>query len=132
MADIVYGVLQKPISERLVDAACIYFGVEHSFFKEKRHDEESTLRRHVLFYLLKHDAGMGYRNIGELFGFSVSSIKDGIDLMDFRRGNSRTISEHMKQIRGIASNLEAKIVVVNMHLQHFLRDDVPGRSPENS
>lgn len=132
MADIVYGVLQKPISERLVDAACIYFGVEHSFFKEKKLDEDSTLKRHVLFYLLKHDAGMGYHSISNDFGFSYSSVRECIDVMDFRKGNSRPIADHLKHIRAIAANLEAKIVVVNMHLQHFLREDVPGRSPENS
>ena len=127
MAKIVYGVLQKPLVERIVDAACIYWSVEQSFFKEKRHDEESTNRRHILFYLLKQDAGMGYRAISGMFGFSKSSITEGIELMDFRRGNSRPISEHMRHIRTIAANLEAKIVVMDVKLEHFLSSEPPAR-----
>jgi chromosomal replication initiation ATPase DnaA len=127
MAKIVYGVIQKPLVERIVDAACIYFGVEVAFFKEKLHDEESTCRRHILFYLLKEDAGMGYRAISGMFGFSKSSVTEGIELMDFRRGNSRPISEHIRQIRGIAANLEAKIVVMDVKLEHFLGGEPSSR-----
>ena len=127
MAKVVFSVLQKPLVERIVDAACIYFNVEQSFFKEKLHDEESTNRRHILFYLLKEDAGMGYRAISSMFGYSKSSITEGIELMDFRRGNSRPISEHMRHIRTIATNLEAKIVVMDVKLEHFLSGEPPAR-----
>lgn len=121
MASIVYSVMQKPLVERLEDAACIYWDVNADFFRDKKKkDEVSTNRRHLLFYLLKNDGGLGDTTIANKYGYSQSSITEALQIIEFRKSNSRLIADDMKQIQQIAAKLEARIIVVPVILEQFM------------
>lgn len=124
---IIYSVIQKPLVERLEDAACIYWSVDAEFFRQKNRDELSTNKRHILFYLLRMDAGINAYNIAARYGYRQASINESVEIIDFRRSNSRSIADDMKNIREIAAKLEARIIQVDVKLEQFLGNQNPER-----
>lgn len=127
MAKVVYGVVQKPLVDRLVDGACIFWDVEVGFFSGKGRDEVSALRRHILFYLLITDGGLNDKAVGERYGFGRVTVREAVELVDFRRTISRQIADELAGIRSIAANLEARIVVMDVKLEHFMPGNIAGR-----
>jgi len=130
MADVVYGILQKPLVERLVDAACIYWEVGPEYFRGKGHGRQKdggSERRWTLYYLLREDAVMDMGVIGTQFGISKQGVSQGIEAITFRKGNSSSIRRDIENIRKIAGALEAKVIVVNVKLEQFLPGHVAER-----
>lgn len=120
-----YNVVRKPLAERLELAACIYWELEPSFFKsdgKRDYSRENSECRNILFYLLKEDAELAYKDIARLYGFSVSSIWEGADKIGTTQWIYRKIAESIKSIRAIAGNLDARIVTVAVAIETYSED----------
>lgn len=116
MANVTYSVLQKPLEERLIDAACIYWDVAPEFFSMKGKDGE-TQKRHILFYMLKEQAGMQIPAIAERFEFKhKSSVFDAVENIEIGQGIYPPIARQIRDIMGIAANLDAEMVTVSVQL----------------
>jgi len=63
MAEITYEVLQKPIEERIIDAACIYWDVKRAYFRQKTEESTVVYRKSVVYYLLKKNTIYSYKSI---------------------------------------------------------------------
>lgn len=117
MADIKFNVLQKPYEERLLDAACIYWEVTENFFKIKNKDGD-TEKRQVLFYLMKTEANMELGKIATMFDRQKPSIFEACENIDTRKNINLTIAHAIRDIKQIATNLDANIVVANIKLEN--------------
>lgn len=122
MARVEYETVKKPIDRRLEDAACIYWDVAPEFFRLKSKDMTATDRRRTLYLLLREDAQLGDAAIAERYGHAQSTIQEGLELFSFQMRNTRRISDDMKQIRAIAANLDAKLLVVNVELRQVVHE----------
>ena len=87
----------KTLDIVLEENACTYYGVTPDFFRIKAHDS-LTDRRRVLFWLLYTEASMNYRQIARRYGYSHSSIAEGVKKIDFRRDVITNISRDIKNI----------------------------------
>ena len=114
-----YQLVQKPLSERLIDATCIYFKIEN---KEKLKGallkgNDLVQKRQILIYLLYHEASEGLTEIGTMLKLSKSSVSEAIDTIESTKGHYRTISEHIKQITAISTTLDYKMITIIQSIQ---------------
>ena len=116
MAQIIYEALQKPLEKRLEEAACIYYSVEREFFCQKKKDEFTDKRR-VLFLLLQEECELSVLAIANTYGYTAPSIREGINLILFRKTYCHWIAFDIAQIKKIATNLAAKLIVMDVRLE---------------
>ena len=122
MAKITYEALQKPLEQRLEDAACIYFEVERSFFTLKGKGKE-TEKRYTLYHILKEDCSMSTNELAERYECGWTTMNEALGVISFRIKNCREIAVNAQKIRQIAANLDAKLVVMEVRLEQFFNDN---------
>ena len=120
MPEITYEVLKKPIEERLIDAACLYWDVDRDFFRKDKKDTDYTgmvRKKYILFYLLKTNTAYSDQEISDKFGFlSRCSIRRGVETVEAQKDIYRQTLNDIEAIKNIANNLDASFVVVNVNL----------------
>ena len=123
MSKVQFTVLQKPLADRLIDAACIYWDTTREALNGRTHASGgghlATRNRAILFYLLSKDAELPYQAIADRFDVVKSAVWEGVDNVDSQQGVYRTISEQLAAIRRIAENLNAQLVTMDVRLEHF-------------
>lgn len=117
MATLIYQIVKKPIDERIVDAACIYYEVDRSYFFEKTSDTTVVYKKSIVYYLLKQHTSFTFRYIAEKFGFiGHQPVMRLVDNIDAQKDILRQIREDIKHIMIIADTLDAEIITTNVHL----------------
>jgi chromosomal replication initiation ATPase DnaA len=119
MADITYQVLRKPIEERLIDAACIYWEVPRTYFAKNCNKADSTVvyRRRVLLYLLKSNTIYSLKELVTKFGFtSHKQVSDGVEEVEAQKNIYGQINNDINQITFLASKLDAEFVTTTVSL----------------
>lgn len=128
MAKITLQVVKKPIEQRYIDAACIYWEVERTYFHKTKPREKSleVQRRNILYYLIKNNTSLNYKDIAEIFGFSSRApVIEGIETIEafisVGKGIYRQISNDINQIQAIADKLDAdfierEVILINNRL----------------
>lgn len=118
MPNITFKIVQKPIEERLIDAACIYWDVEREYFHQKKEESEIIYRKGIVYYLIKNNTLYSYRYIANLFGFAshqpvmrlINNIESSKDIYRQTKLDLSTISQ-------IAQTLNAEIVTTLVKLE---------------
>lgn len=121
MAEITYQLIKKPIEERLLDAACIYWNVTRQYFAKPENKKETTTvyRRRVVCYLLKQNTIYSYREIATKFGFlSTSRIQEGVEEIDARKDIYKQICDDINQISYLADKLDADFITSSISLEN--------------
>jgi chromosomal replication initiation ATPase DnaA len=119
MAQLVYQVIQKPIEQRLIDAASIYWDVDRMYFYKVCGKEESTAfyRRSIVYTLIKQNTTYSFKEIAGLFGFkSHSAVLKAIDEIDAQRKVLRQVSNDLNQILHLADKLDADFITTEVKL----------------
>lgn len=125
MAKITFHVVQKPIEQRLIDAACIYYDVERIYFNKTNTREKSKVvqRRNILYFLIKHNCpALSWKDVANLFGYSAHEpVIEGVGNIEAQKNVWQQISNDINQIQAIADKLDAdfierEIVLVNNKL----------------
>lgn len=118
MAEIIFEVVKKPLEERLLDAACIYWEVSFDYFLQKSGTySEMKYRRGILFYLLKNNTSMAVELIARKFGLSDHrNVARIIENIDFQKESLPQVSADLNQITALADKLAAKFITVAMGL----------------
>ncbi|UAY56257.1 hypothetical protein [Arachidicoccus terrestris] len=114
MKEKVYNGLQKPIEDRIVYAACIYWNVDREYFNNtgRKGNTEMSYRRSVVLYLLKTLTPYAHETFCRLFKIkSHSNSIDTIANFDTLKGIYRQYADDAKNIEAIASKLEASLIV---------------------
>lgn len=106
--------MQKKLSERLIDAACIFFDVQEDYFKQKT--REASDKKAILFFLLNKEGEVSLNEISRLFDHAKSSVFESVEKIETQRNIYRTVSEQIKAIIKIAGNLNAKMICVDMKI----------------
>lgn len=117
MATLTYQtqVLQKPIEERIIDAACIYWDVEREYFLQKDTDRNLTYRKGIIYYLIKKETTYSYQFIAEMFGFlSHQPVKRLVDNLDSTKNIYKQHFNDIGQIQGLANKLNAECFKVEV------------------
>lgn len=117
MAKIELETVQKPLEERILDAACIFWEVSRELFKMKSKDTD-TQKRHILFYMLKEYAELQPTAIAAQFGLHKSSVYEAIETISSTKTIYPTIARSIKEILKIAETLQSQLVVVDIKLQN--------------
>lgn len=117
MAVIVYKILQKPIEERIIDAACIYWNVKREYFFQKRSDTNVTYRKGVIYYLIKQNTTYSYKFMAEKFGFlSHQPVLRLVENLDSTKGIFKQHFNDMNQIQLLADKLDAEFIQTEVRL----------------
>lgn len=123
MAKISFQVVQKPIEERIIDAACIYWDVDRSYFFQKRSDTNVTYRKGIIYYLIKQNTTYSYKFMAEKFGFlSHQPVLRLVENIDSTKGIYKQHFNDMNEIQRLADILDAEfiereIVLVNKEIK---------------
>lgn len=113
MARITFQVIQKPIEQRLIDAACIYYEVDRSYFNKNSVREKSKVvqRRNILYYMIKHNTLFAWKDIAALFGFSSHEpVIEAVENIDAQKNIYQQISNDINHIQAIADKLDAEFI----------------------
>jgi chromosomal replication initiation ATPase DnaA len=117
MATLIYQIVKKPIDERIVDAACIYYEVDRSYFFEKTSDTTVVYKKSIVYYLLKQHTSFTFRYIAEKFGFiGHQPVMRLVDNIDAQKHVARQISNDLTQVMLIADTLDAELITTNISL----------------
>lgn len=120
---VTYQVIRKPLYDRLIDAACIYwsvdakenwFGVSGKLGKGNR----LTPLRKILFYVLLEDASLTVTEIAKMFSVNVSVVTEHIEFINHHLRINRTITEDIKQLKQIAANLDCNVITKHVALSN--------------
>lgn len=117
MAELKFNVLQKPLEERMIDAACIYWEVNRDFFMQKNKSGGNSEKRHILFYMLQWECGLSGAEIAMKFERDKKTIFEAVDGISVRKNINPTISHAIRDINKIAANLEVEMVTVDVKLK---------------
>ncbi len=114
MAKITYEVVRKPIEERLIDAACIYWDVDRSYFfkgANLKEDTQNTYRKGVIYYLIKQNTTYSYTAMANKFGFlSHQPVLRLVENMEATKGIYKQHFNDINQIQHLADKLDASII----------------------
>lgn len=117
MQTITYQVLQKPIEDRIIDAATIYWEVERSYFSQRSQESTQVYRRSIVFYLIKENTLLSYEAVAKLFGFlSHQNVMDKVDTIEARKNVYPQVGNDIKNILRLAEKLDAQFVTCNIQL----------------
>lgn len=128
MPTITYQVLQKPIEERIIDAACIYWNVERPYFAQKAGRDESTVfyRKSICYYLIKQHTILSYKEMARRFGYAGHApVIRSIDLIEASKKISKQVSCDLNQISHLADKLDADFIERNIVLDFKPKDFNP-------
>ncbi|WP_153799064.1 hypothetical protein [Foetidibacter luteolus] len=115
MAEITYQAFQKPIEQRLIDAACIYWEVDRSYFSNAIPDMLESQRKAILYYLVKQHTDFTYASIAKIFGHkSHSHVVRLTQNIEARMHVQPEISRAMNHITHLASKLDAQFITTNV------------------
>jgi chromosomal replication initiation ATPase DnaA len=117
MATITYQIIQKPIEERIIDAACIYWEVERSYFFQKRGDTNVTYRKGIIYYLIKQNTTYSFAFMAEKFGFL--SHQPVLRLVENLESTKKIYKQHfndINEIQRIADKLDADLLQTEIKL----------------
>lgn len=115
MAKVTFQVVSKPIEQRFIDAACIYYEVERTyFFKSADNVKLNSLavqRRNILYYLIKNNTTYTWREIARLFGFSThEKVIEGVNTIEAHKNVYKNVNNEINQILFIADKLDAAFI----------------------
>lgn len=111
MPVITFQIIQKPLEERLIDAACVYWNVEREYFSRNDRRDEIVYRRDLLHYLLKTKTNYSPKEIADRFKFkSRCTVIRGIELIEARRNIYRHIANDIAQVENLAAKLAASFI----------------------
>jgi chromosomal replication initiation ATPase DnaA len=119
MSQITFETLKKPIEERLIDAACIYYDVDREYFFNKNKREDSTVmqRKGIVYYLLRERTSMSFKQIAEKFGFvGHQPALRIVDNISSTKNIYKQLLNDLTEIERIASTLEAELITVDIKL----------------
>jgi chromosomal replication initiation ATPase DnaA len=116
MSEVKYAVLQKPLLERILDAACIYWEFERESIAQKAMVRENAEKFHILYYILRYEADASIASIGRMFSKERSSVFEAIENINVRKNVSLTIAHTIRDILALASNLDAEMITVTVQL----------------
>jgi chromosomal replication initiation ATPase DnaA len=117
MATITYLIIQKPIEERIIDAACIYWEVDRSYFFQKRGDTNVTYRKGIIYYLIKQNTTYSFAFMAEKFGFL--SHQPVLRLVENLESTKKIYKQHfndINEIQLIADKLDADLIQTEIKL----------------
>src|ERR1700759_3271106 len=118
MSKVNYEVVRKPIEERLIDAACIYWEVEREYFSQKCEQSTIVYRKSVLYYLLKKNTVFSYKSIAEMFGFlSHQPVMRSVENIEAQQGVYKQTKDDLAQISLLAEKLDYKLITVGIELK---------------
>lgn len=132
MAKVNFEIVQKPIEERIIDAACIYWEVDRSYFtrdgEKKSATKDSacttvTYRKSVIYYLIKSNTTYSFKFIADKFGFlSHQPVMRLIENLDSTKEIFKQHFNDINQIQHLADKLDASFIqteikLVNNHLE---------------
>ena len=111
MAKITFEVVQKPIEERIIDAACIYWDVDRTYFFQKKKDGDITHRKGIVYYLIKQNTTYSYDFMAKKFGFlSHQAVLRLVENVDSTKGIYKQIFNDLNQIQHLADKLDANFI----------------------
>lgn len=117
MATITYQVLQKPIEERIIDAACVYWEVNRDYFFQKRSDTNVTYRKGIIYYLIKQNTTYSYKFMAEKFGFlSHQPVLRLVENLDATKNIFKQHFNDINQIQYLADKLDAEFIQTDVKL----------------
>lgn len=121
MAEVTYQVVRKPIEERLLDAACIYWDVNRQYFSKRtvKTERKCVYRSRIVQYLIHQNTIYSYAEIATKFGFlSTSRIQDGIEEIEARKHIYKQVNEDLNQISYLADKLDASVITSSIKLEN--------------
>lgn len=120
MAKITFEVLQKPIEQRIIDAACIYWDVERSYFFRDANSAIKTkdckpttvvYRKSIIYYLIKTNTTYSFQFIADLFGLrSHQPVLRLVENIDTMKGIIKQHFNDINQIQHLADKLDANYI----------------------
>lgn len=119
MANITYQVYQKPIEERIIDAACIYWGVEREYFvnQQKKVDSCIAYRKGIVYYLIKQHTQYSYQFIAEKFSFLAHMpVSRLVHNIESTKGVYKQTVNDINQIWHLADKLDAAFITTSVML----------------
>lgn len=117
MPTITYQVLQKPIEERIIDAACIYWNVERNYFCIKTEKSTIVYRKSIVYYLIKRNTIYSYKSIAQMFGFlSHQPVIRSVENIESQQFIYKQTFNDLKQIMQLAGKLNASFITTSITL----------------
>ena len=117
MQTITFETLQKPFEERIIEAGCIYWNIEKSYFTQSGAVREVTSRKAIIYHLLRKNTEYSYRFFAESLGFkSHQAVMRLIENVEAQKDICRETARDIQRIEQIAEMLNAKIIEVNIKL----------------
>ena len=118
MAKLTYQVIQKPIEERLIDAACVYWEVERPYFSQKTQDTTVVYRKSVLYYLIKTACPhFTFENLAGKFGFlSHQPVMRAVEKIEAQKNIYKQTFNDINQISHLADKLDATFITTSIEL----------------
>jgi len=111
MATVTYEVVQKPIEERVIDAACIYWEVDRAYFFQKKQNTDITYRKGIIYYLIKQNTTYSYEFMAKKFGFlSHQPVLRLVENIDSTKGIYKQTFNDINQIQHLADKLDANFI----------------------
>lgn len=109
--------MQRPIEERIIDAACIYWGIDRAYFEKGKLDADVTYRKAIIYYLLKKHTTYSLNRIASFFGFkSHQAVGRLIENLEATKNVFKQHKEDILQIEKMAEQLTALTVAVEVKM----------------
>lgn len=117
MTQITYEVLRKPFEDRIIEAACIYWDVERTYFSSPRPCATVAYRKSIIYYLIKENTNFTLSHIASKLGFTTHGpVARLIDNIEAQKNIFKPICNDLKQISLLADRLDAQFVTTSVQL----------------
>jgi hypothetical protein len=112
---IAFDTVAKPISERIILAACLYYGVDRDWFMQKSEKSIVVLRRGLIYYLLRQNTNFSYKHMADIFGFkSHQPVMRIIKEIEGYQTLYPSLKTDMDCIMSIAEKINPKMIICDV------------------
>lgn len=122
--------MQKPIEQRIIDAACIYWDLDCDFFhykgesggarrkgRTKNSSSAASYKKSIVYYLLKEKTAYSYPELARIFNYiSHMPVIRSVETIACQKDIYKQIKTDLSSIEAIADNLAARFELVNINI----------------
>jgi chromosomal replication initiation ATPase DnaA len=98
----------KPLQELIIDATCMYYNLTREELFSRSRLQTLVSKRHICFYIIKHETNMSDYLLAQSLHYSRSSIQNAVDKVEGERDIYKQVSTEIDDIMSIVGNLQKK------------------------
>lgn len=98
----------KPLQELIIEATCAYYNVTRDELFSRNRQQTLVSKRHICFYIIKHETNMSDYLLAQSLHYSRSSIQNAVEKVAGEKDIYKQVSTEIDDILSIVGDLKTK------------------------